>query len=169
MARTSRTGLLSKLVIATTVIGALHAGTSFAAITKVSLEDDFLQEICDRTEFKRSELNRIQASKYFPQILEYALENCAPVAGALANGASASIVDEVADNTGGTPPGSPPPDDGSGTPPDDGGGTPPDDGGGTPPDDGGGTGGGNKGLGNGDEGDCKGGGCGDSDNPGQNK
>ncbi|MCB2123621.1 MAG: hypothetical protein KDD81_14265, partial [Rhodobacteraceae bacterium] len=96
--------LLVAGVLSAAMSVSLYATGSAAAIRNVSMSEDFLRELCARTEFKRSELTRIQQSKYFADLLEYSLENCPAVAAVLTNGATASVLPATADGDGSSPP-----------------------------------------------------------------
>ena len=130
-------------------------------------ERDFA-EYCDRTQFTRNEITRLQRQPYFDDLLEYTLENCAGVAAALTSIPTASVTDpdEGGNGDGGSGGGGTGGGDDGGTGGGDDGGTGGGDDGGTGGGDDGGTGGGDDGgTGGGDDGDDGAGTGGEDDDP----
>jgi hypothetical protein len=85
------------------MLGAVPLSVAGPAVARTALLERPISDLCDRTEFTRSELNRIQSLPNYARILDYTLENCAPVAAVLSSGATASISNgAAATGSGGT-------------------------------------------------------------------
>ncbi|OYX45674.1 MAG: hypothetical protein B7Z02_00355 [Rhodobacterales bacterium 32-67-9] len=76
------------LVLAATL--SLPSGAVVAAPTMTAALQEQAEFLCERTEFTRREIRRLQRSRDLPLILTYALQVCPNVAAVLSDGATAS-------------------------------------------------------------------------------
>ncbi len=67
------------------------AGSALAAPAASGGIGDQVDKLCDRTEFTRREIRRIQRRAEFPEILAYTLDVCPAVGAVLADGATSTV------------------------------------------------------------------------------